>query len=215
MFDLNSSVSKWRNDLANEGNLSKSDLDELEDHLLTAYQTDLESGLDPALAFAGACEDVGAIAELSAEFAKVESGTWRRFLSAGWAMFVVAFLLPVHAASIGLFGSGSAPDVLRGFEAFYYAITGDLGFVGFLSGLTNVLMGLTLLRASDDDRKNVFAIAGVLVAATFLNLYWLVDGFGDLHIGYFLWLTSFASVASGYLLRARELADRTNPVAAG
>jgi hypothetical protein len=210
MFDLDAAVRNWRKDLAAEGTLSKSDLDELEDHLLLAYQADVDTGLQPASAFDNARGDVGAIAELTAEFEKLDSGSWRQFLSAGWAMFVLAFFLPVHDAGIAWFGSGSGADAgtFPGFEAFYYAITGELGFIGFLSALTNALMGLTLLRSADNDRCNVFVLAGILVAATFLNLYWMVDGLADLRIGYFMWLTSFASVAAGYLVRARELSDK-------
>ncbi len=208
MFDLDSAILRWRNDFALDDAFTKSDLDELEDHLRTAFQDDVDDGTEPILAFENARNDIGAIAELSSEFGKVKSGVWRKFLTAGWAMFVLAFFLPVHSGGITLAVADWDVGALPGFEALYYGITGELGLMGFLSALTNVLMGLSVCGWAIRKRQNVFVLAGCLAAAVFLNLYWLTDGLHDLRLGYFVWWASFASVAAGCIIRARELPER-------
>ncbi len=212
MFNLDEAILKWRDELGRNKTVATNHLDELEDHLVSAFEAEVENGLAPTAAFEVACEDIGSVAEISAEFNKIKNGTWRTFMSAGWIMFVVAFLLPVYNTGWGLFGKIDSFDGLRGFEAFSLGITGELGLIGIISALTNVVMAITLWQVSRRDRAGVFMLAGILSAAAFLNLYWLVDGVGGLRLGYFMWLASFASVSTGYILRARELSDEQAPL---
>ncbi|NNE36172.1 MAG: hypothetical protein HKN13_13105 [Rhodothermales bacterium] len=209
MFDLDSAVNGWRNDLAREGALSNRDLDELEDHLHSSYESLVESGCEADFAFEQACQDVGAVAELADEFGKIEEKTWRQVIVGGLALYVVSFFLPVYRFGIKLFGDGV--DDIPGFEAFFYAISGELGFLGIVSALTNFLMVAALLKLSRFDRTTILSLAGVVIAAAFLNLWWMTEGFADLLIGYYAWWASFASVATGLVLRARDLGGRAVP----
>jgi len=211
MFDLDLAVVRWRNELAHEGTFTKSNLDELEDHLTSAYQSYVDGGRKPDLAFEFARDDVGAVAELSEEFGKVEEVTWRRFMVAGWLMYVASFFLPVHQYGSTVFENGMGE--LPGFEAFAAAIGGGSGFLGIVSALTNAAMGATLWKISQRDRNSILALAGIFTAAAFLNLWWISDGFAELRIGYYVWCGSFASVATGLIMRAKELTSKASPVA--
>ncbi|MCB0718481.1 MAG: hypothetical protein KDD65_08535, partial [Bacteroidetes bacterium] len=173
MFDLDTAVARWRNEIALSGRLSRDEVDELEDHLRAAFQDEVAGGLDPKDAFQFASSDLGAIAELTEEFSKVRTNTWRRVLVAGFALFAVSFALPVTSSGISLLGKPLDLGTIPGIEAFWYAITGELGLVGWFSALTNLLVAPALWKPSRRDRKGITVTAGVIVAATFLNLYWL------------------------------------------
>jgi len=200
MFDLDVAVRAWRNELATKRSFSVFDLEELEDHLRAGYEVELHlnPGLDPAVAFSCARENLGSPSDLSAEFAKVEKKAWRGVLVAGWVLFVVSFFLPVHEFCAS------------GFEAFWLAATGEAGAVGVLSALTNLLMPLTLWRLSHTSRSGMRARAEVLVLSVLLNLWWLTfpDHVSELMVGYFAWMASFGLAGTGLLMRARALPEK-------
>lgn len=211
MFDLDGAVHGWRRQFARERSFSVRDLDELEDHLRAAYEVelDLDPGLAPAKAFAYACENLGAATDLSCEFAKVEGKGWRRLVRTGWAMYVLAFFLPVAAYGITLGQVDFHNGLLPGIEALLLALKGAGGPLGVLSALTNVAMILTFRRISDAGRNRVWLLSALMLAATVLNLWWLfeVDRVSDLQAGYFAWMASFAVVGTGLAMRARALPD--------
>jgi hypothetical protein len=213
MFDLDDAVRTWRRDFTRERSFSERDLDELEDHLRAAYdvELDLNPALSPARAFAYACEDLGAAAELSGEFAKVEGKAWRRLVRTGWLVFGAAFLLPVARYGITLGQADLHDGLLPGVEAFLLAIKGWGGVVGILSALTNFVMIATVRRISDAGRGRVWLLALLMITAMLLNLCWFfeIDSVSDLLPGYYAWLASFGLVGSGLLLRARALPEES------
>lgn len=209
MFDLDDAVRSWRKDFTRERAFSTSDLDELEDHLRAAYEVelDLNPGLAPARAFTDACEILGAPTALSGEFAKVEGKAWRRLIRTGWLVYAVSFFLPVAHYGITLFSleDGGLP----GIEAFLLALRGAGGVAGVFSALTNLVMVLTFRRIADAGRGRVGLLAALMIAATIMNLWWLVevDPVSDLYAGYYAWLSSFGLVGTGLALRARSLPE--------
>lgn len=215
MFSLELAVAKWRDDLAKEGSLSRKDLDELEDHLRFSYEAYIAGGLQPALAFESARDDIGTPAELFAEFSKMDDPLWRRLMTAGWSAFLVSFFLPVHKYGISLFKTDIFSGDVPGFEAFVYSVTGESGLIGTLSALTNLLLIGTMWKIADYGRTGIFTWTGIIMAATLLNLWWITEGIADLRPGYYLWCASFGTVASGLFLRARELAVAPATVPAG
>ncbi len=213
MFDLEKAVTNWRDDLEAESALSRSDVDELEDHLRLSYEAYVAAGIQSATAFQTARQDIGTPAELVVEFSKIEDPLWHRLLVAGWSAFLVSFFLPVHEYSISLFNADVFSGELPGFEAFVFALT-DGGVVGVLSALTNLVMIATMWRIADRGRDRILALFGLVAAATLLNLWWMTDGASALRMGYYLWVASFGSVAGGLALRARDLGEEAAPVAA-
>jgi len=211
MFDLDGAVQGWRRSFARERAFNTADLDELEDHLRAAYELELhlEPGLAPARAFSHACESLGTAADLSGEFAKVEGRAWRRLVRTGWAVYALAFFLPVAKYGITLGQGNLREGLLPGIEAFLVALRGGGGIVGIASALTNLVMILTFRRISDAGRNVVGLLAALVLAATALNLWWLVavDQVSDLYAGYYAWLASFELVGTGLLLRARALPE--------
>ncbi len=216
MFDLESAIGAWRDRLARAGGLTRAQLDELEDHLRTECETLVARGVEGSEAWARARDRVGAAEALAAEFRKVESTAWRRTLRFGWAIFVLAYFLPVHEYGISLLDFDLQEGLLPGFQALLVAVGGDAGIVGVLSGLTNLLMLASMWRIGDRSLRTVSALAGAAAAAALLNTWWLVtaDTLTELRVGYFLWWGSFGVVAVGLALRAFALAARAKAAVA-
>lgn len=218
MFDLDTAVRSWRGTLRSERTLSADQLDELEDHIRSTHSSLVEAGLRPGEAWAYAREVMGTSRELTAEFRKVEGSGWRWFLRAGWAMFLVAFLLPAHSFTIELFDVGGEWST-AGYEAFVLALFGEGGWAGVASALTNLLIPLTMWRIAERSRQGLLALAGATGLATLLNGWWMfvVDAVPELQFGYYLWWCSFAYVSVGLALRLKtapegsEASDRLLP----
>ena len=208
MFDLEAAVRGWRS-LAREYPLSTTDLDELEDHLRSTYLAHRTQGRRAVEAWAIALRALGTAEELSSEYRKVRGQTWLWLLRAGWVAFVVAFFLPVADGGITLLDPELAEGLLPGFQAFRVAITGEEGIVGVLSAVTNVLMLVTMWRATALGRKGVVLLGIVVSVSALLNGWWLsvMDPVADLRIGYYMWWVSFGLVSSALLMRARVLAQ--------
>lgn len=208
MFDLDTAVLRWRRAFAGERSFSTDDLDELEDHLRAAYELELElsPGLAPARAFSHAVESLGGADTLSAEFAKVAGGWWRRLLRAGRLAYGLSFLLPVARYGITLPALDFHEGGLPGIQAFLVALrSGDP--VAIASALTNAAMLVTFWRMEDAGRRRVALLAALLGACALLNLSWLALArpASDLLAGYYAWLASFAVTSGALALRARTL----------
>jgi hypothetical protein len=192
-----------------ERSLSTADVDELEDHLLAAYDLELSlnPGLAPDRAFAYACDVLGTPAALSQEFAKVEGRLWRRVVSAGWALFAMAFFLPVARYGVTFGLDGLMQGQIPGVEALILALGGWGGAWGVLSGLTNLAMGASFWRVSDAGKQRAWTLATLLSASVAINLCWLVlsDDPSELFVGYYAWLASFGVTGAGLWMRARAL----------
>lgn len=210
MFDLEAAIRAWRDELASHRSLSRSDLEELEDHLRCTYECLVGRGLDPVRAWARAREGLGASAELSEEFRKAEGVAWRRLLSLGWAMFALAFFLPVHQYGDTLFHVSAHDGFLPGIQAFLVAL--QSGWIGIASALTNFVMALTTWRVVDRRRGVLVALAAATAAAFLVNATWVWQGADMLRIGYFLWWGSYGLVAAGLALRARSLSTVAQPI---
>lgn len=211
MFDLDGAVRAWRTRFARDRSFSTLDLDELEDHLRAAYEVELHLNPDlaPAVAFEQARSVLGEPEDLAGEFDKVGGRAWRWLLRAGWAVFGVAWLLPVHRFGNTLLDMEWKDGVLPGVEALLLALTGLGGPLGVMSGLTNLAMAATFWRIADAGRAWVTRLTGLLLASAVLNLWWVVwaDTPSDLLAGYWAWTTSFAVAGAGLLLRARSLPE--------
>ena len=211
MFDLDAAVGAWRARFARDRSFSTFDLDELEDHLRAAYEVELhlDPGLAPAAAFEQARSVLGEPEDLAGEFAKVGGKLWRWLLRAGWAVFAVSWLLPVHRFGNTLLDMEWKDGVLPGAEALLLGLTGLGGPVGVMSALTNLAMAATFWRISDAGRHRVAAMAALLLAGVVLNLSWVVwaDQPSDLLAGYWAWTASFGVAGAGLLLRARALPE--------
>jgi len=125
-------------------------------------------------------------------------------------VFAVAWFVPVH--------KDGSPSRVPGWEAFTGAL--DIqgkdtplfdasGLMQRLSACTNFLMllavALVVLRPGQQPPSWLPVSFDV---ATFLNLWWLKGGHvGDLRIGYWMWLGSFALMAIAlYLMRKQAKA---------
>ena len=131
-------------------------------------------------------------------------------------MFVISFVLPLHASGITIFDTTIGDGVVPGVQAFLIALQGEAGPVGVLSALTNVLMVLTFWKLAGRGRRTITALAPVMIGAALLNGWWLleVNRVNELLIGYYLWWASFGFVATGLVMRARALTARAVPVTA-
>lgn len=73
MFDLESSITKWRRQMLAAGITSPSPIEELETHLREEIERQMRSGLDEAGAFCSAVEKIGQAGPLKKEFSNVRS----------------------------------------------------------------------------------------------------------------------------------------------
>lgn len=216
MFEFEREVRRWRDRVASQDVLSRDDLDELEDHLRASYEGLVGCGLAPADAWEGARDGVGTPALIAQEYGKSRSSLWRRVMQFAYAVFGVAWFLPVHLHGTRLGQGTLGPELIPGLEAFQVAITGGAGAIGVISALTNVGMVAAMWRLSERGFRGIAGLAGVAIAAAVLNGWWLFhpDTAGELMAGYYAWWGSFGIAGTGLALRARELAKRALPAAA-
>jgi hypothetical protein len=208
MFELDAAVRTWRNELARQQTLTKDDIDELEDHFRATCEELVETGIAPDQAVALTRQALGEPLELATEFRKNDDPWWRRFIRAGWVMFAVSFVLPVHAWGITVFNTTIGDGAVPGIQAFLIALQGEGGPIGVISALTNVAMLLTFWKLAGRGRPNIVIVMTLMIGAALLNGWWLfqIDHASELMIGYYTWWASFGVVASGLALRARALA---------
>ena len=215
MFDLDTAVQDWRWRMERRSSLSAREVDELEDHLRARVDLELEldGALTPVQAFAAASENVGEPAALSREFARAGAPRWRRLLVAGWALFAVSWFLPVL-----LDYPGNGSSTLWGWQAFLLTLEWTGTPIETISGLSNALIVVTLLKIGGTRPPKTRWLTGLVTGAAVLNLYWWVtlalidDPYGggwfarttDLRIGYWAWAGSFICIAAALWLRARE-----------
>ena len=216
MFELDTAIRTWRNELARQQTLTKDDLDELEDHFRATFDDLVETGIDPQQAMALARRALGEPDDLATEFRKNDDPWWRRLIRGGWAMFAVSFVLPVHHWGITVFNTTIGDGVVPGVQAFLIALQGEAGPLGVISALTNVAMLLTFWKLAGRGSRSIVTIMMLMIGAALLNGWWLfeVDHVSELMIGYYTWWASFGAVATGLALRARALAATEAPVTA-
>lgn len=203
MFDLDAALRDWRR-TARACSLSAGELDELEDHLRSSYVAHRERGKTPREAFAISLRTLGAMEQVASEYRKVRGLTWRRLLKVGWAMFAVAFLLPVVDGGISLTEWNLSEGLLPGFQAIRVAME-EGGWYG-LSALTNLLMLATMWRGKDTGGARALLLGVAMSGSAVLNgVLWLPEFGLDLRPGYYLWWTSFALAAAALVIRARAL----------
>lgn len=203
MFDLEAALRDWRT-TARRHSLSGYELDELEDHLHSAYLMHVNRGRSPSQAFAEALRGLGPVHRISQEFRKLPGRAWRRLLKSSWAMFAVAFFLPVVDGGITLLSPDLGEGLLPGFQAIRSAL--EEGGWYSISALTNLVMLATLWRSAEMGRRRTLVLAGTMMAAAVLNaVIWLPEVGADLRVGYFLWSGSFGLAAAGLLARVRGL----------
>ncbi|MXW67642.1 MAG: hypothetical protein F4Z72_11690 [Gemmatimonadales bacterium] len=195
MFDLEAAFRDWCTHMEHGTGLSPREVDELEDHLRSHVDLELEldKALTPARAFALARYAIGEPKTLSREFAKAGKPRWRHLLRAGGALFAASWFLPAV---------GDTTGHLWGWEAFLLALEwGNPGET--LSALSSVLVLLSLFVTGRVRRAKLRSLTWSVTGAAVLNLlYWIPSG--DLAVGYWAWAGSFVCTASALWMRARE-----------
>jgi len=214
MFELDAAIRTWRNELVRQQTLTKDDLDELEDHFRATCEELVETGIAPDQAVALTRRALGEPRELATEFRKNDDPWWRRFIRAGWVMFAVSFVLPVHTWGITIFDTTVGDGAVPGVQAFLIALQGEGGPLGVISALTNVAMLFTFWKLAGRGHRSIVKVMLPMMGAALLNGWWLleVDRMSELMIGYYTWWASFGTVASGLALRARALSTREAPI---
>lgn len=209
MFDIVDALREWRKTARGCG-LSVAEIDELEDHLYSAYVAHRERGECASDAFVAALRTLGAMEHVSSEYRKVRSDKWRGLLEAGWVVFIFSFFLPVVDGGITLFDGNVREGLLPGFQAIRLAL--EEGSWYAVSALTNALMLATMWRVTELPRTCVALLAGAMCGSTLLNGWWLLamNGTSELRAGYFLWLVGFGLASVALWARVRSLAWKTS-----
>ncbi len=210
MFDLEAALREWRSK-ARVYSLSATELDELEDHLYSAYLAHRKRGTAPGEAFAVALRTLGEVEHVSAEYRKVRTVTWIRLLKASWAAFGMAFLLPVVDGGVTLVQPDLGEGLLPGFQAIRFAL--EEGGWYAISALTNVFMVATMWHVTTLGRMPAAFLGVAVFGSALLNALWLTEygAFTDLRVGYYLWWASFGLASAALLIRARALSRTSAP----
>jgi hypothetical protein len=196
MFNLEQSISGWRQQMLAAGIQSPAPLEELEIHLHEEIERQIRSGMNDQRAFETAVRQIGQAEPLKAEFKKIEAENWNRPLAwLAWTSFAISFFLPAYGDGAGWRCAGLSAS------AFSWADTWHGNwFAIHLAALTlaNVLMISSpfLLAGFAANarfmkwlRFSTFA-ALALVWSFLLLLITHKDG-SDLRIGCYVWGTSF------------------------
>lgn len=199
MFDLEDAISKWKQRLLQQQDMSAENAEELEDHLRTTVQRLHARGSTERQAFMNATQRLGQLEEIAGEFRKLRPYGWNLLLPVAWVFYALSFLFPVHRD-----GATLLDGELPGWEAIHGAVVYGAAY-GKVSVLTNLVMLLSPLALWDRARTALKPLLVSGVAATLLNGWWLVghDPSHDLRTGYFLWWISFAIVSLGLFVRTR------------
>ena len=220
MSRLDDEVRSWREDLQGKGWFSPLELAELEDHLRSHAAE--ERGLGPASGSAAAFqaavrEEIGEPTGLFREFARSEQPVWRFLLLAGWGLYVLFLFLP--GFGIVAFQPSSADFGISATGREFLRLALSNGWI--LELLPNLAMVLTLPLLGRTRRRMEgwvgLALGAVAVSALAFGVVSLlyppsVAGDGDFfmygHLGaaYWVWVGSFAIVATALWLRAHEWA---------
>ena len=220
MCRLDDEVRSWRDDLQSKGWFSPLELNELEDHLRSHAAEERESGPAPgsAAAFEAAVrEEIGDPTQLFREYARSEAPVWRSILLTGWGLYALSLLLPEFGIVAFQPSSPSSGVSAAGWEFLWLA----LGNGWIVELLPNLAMAMTLPLLGRTRRRMEGwvgrALGAVVVSAlgfgaiNFLRpLPVTVDGdlfmYGHLGTAYWVWVGSFALVATALWLRASEWA---------
>ena len=153
MFNLEQSVSEWRELMLSAGIKSPDIMDELESHLREDWARRVESGESDEQAFAGAVQGVGQPSLLEQEFAKV-GGKTRAWLKKFKEITVAAFA-PVP--SLSTFAPGALWTLERARQEAPRLHHGFVGTEHVLLGLLALEDGVvpTVLRTMGVDRESV------------------------------------------------------------
>ena len=235
MSDLDRKVRRWRQREIRRSSLSPRELDELEDHLRTRVDLEMQlnAALSPHLAFALAQDELGGGRALARQFARAGRPRWRRLMATAGALFAASFLLPVFASGFQT-ADGMLPRY--GVEAILRLLAdGELPATLLALG-PNLLMVVTLLGVSRSGRswdrwlRRLLGFVGlVLLLIGVANLLWPASvslnggppfhwpapspGTGTVHfqaflgMGYWAWAVSFACAAAALWIRNREWAS--------
>lgn len=168
MFELNQAIKHWVASFADQQTMTDSDLQELETHLREEIDHLILAGLSEEEALLIAAGRLGDAGDLSAEFAKVNTGEiWKR--RAFWAL--AGILVSILASSVSGIVSGGLTLLLMQIKTNMY-ITGVMGSLldafAFLLLLFLLFLGI---RKSDSrlyERKKPIRLLLTSAAVIFL-----------------------------------------------
>ncbi|MEX2528929.1 MAG: permease prefix domain 1-containing protein [Gemmatimonadota bacterium] len=211
--ELESQIGKWRSYLGHRGIMNAADMEELEDHLRQQIDGLVSSGLHTDEAFLIAVKRLGALDDLSREFAREHSERlWKQMVVPGggasepgtWATPEARVVLALAVAAGAMVKLPALLGLLEGArEDWFYALNAPLLVLPFLTAYFLWKRGRTAVH---------WALpAGVFVAfALVVNFYpFVTDGHTQtltaLHLPIALWLLVGLAYAGQ---RWREVAGR-------
>ncbi|MYI07298.1 MAG: hypothetical protein F4059_08305 [Gemmatimonadetes bacterium] len=220
MFEVDGEIRRWRGRQERETSLSPRELDELEDHLRARVDLEMELNqvLAPERAFAIARRDLGKGPALAKEFARAGKPRWRRWLAAGWAMYLAALFLPV--VQFPVWGDGQ----VYGSVTYGYLQLRHMLLSPTLAELPWILMNAAMLasvpalwgarfasrrwfrRALGSMGMCTLGMSAYIVAKPTLTLGPQIWSHLPLIEGFWVWSASYICVANALRLRAREWA---------
>jgi hypothetical protein len=196
MFDLEKSISDWREQMLAAGIKSPVPLDELEIHLREEIERQMKSGLNGQNAFEIAVQKIGDTAMIKNEFKKVDAENWNRPLAwSAWSLFVVSFFLPAYADGFGWRCAGLSATAVS-WSDFSFRDWFDVHLASLtLANLLMIVSPFLLARFSPNLRfmkwLRVFNFLALALVWSFIVIL-LTDGARkDLKIGCYVWIASF------------------------
>ncbi|MXW17599.1 MAG: hypothetical protein F4123_09870 [Gemmatimonadetes bacterium] len=162
--------------------------------------------------FAAASRAMGDSRSLSREFARAGRPRWKWLLVAGWVLFAASFMMPTFKRPFLLrlpppfpgtdsSNPGTGSEYLPGWEVFVEALSGQVGPLGTVSALSNLLIPVTAFAVLGRWTMKARWPVRLMAGATGMNIcVWMSFFLADLHVGYYLWVASFACVTVAWWL---------------
>ena len=196
MFNIESAIAEWRQQMLAAGIESPAPLNELESHLREEIGRQMQSGLDEQQAFEAATALMGQPGTLKLEFENAQAETWPRPLAwTAWILFVISFFLPAYAEGYGWQCAGLSATAVSWAETK----SGDWLDIHFaLLTLANLLMLTSPFLLWQFSQKTHFLKWLRIANFSALALVWsflarpIISGEAkDLKIGCYVWAVSF------------------------
>jgi len=172
MFELNKSVSAWRQGLLSTGYCTRIEIEELEEHLREEVRTLENKSLSTEEAFIIASKRLGDPKEISREFGKIDlSNFWRSRLL--WIVAGILLYLLGSSLCLALYQAGGALSAIAGLTGYNAGISSivisaiclmTLAKVAHKLALHEGVTNCILNQGLNKKRRSVFIV--VIIAAS-------------------------------------------------
>lgn len=180
MFELKKALQNWRNDLKNKNTFLKTDIQELENHLLAELKILKEKGLSEEEAFWVANRRLGETKDLTFEFSKINGNTIWGFRALWMALGVLCYLLMNHLIQLvnGICVTIAAANGVNGYNLGVVSIVSAFILIGtavlgcfLIVSKRGALLRERIFKSAEIATRRTFYLVGFIILIAILILF--------------------------------------------